>query len=389
MFLIDDQPIPYVPPWDLPLSVRLARLRHGEYRVAYFYERPDSSTFRYRVYNMVQALEAGGSRVVASYFGLGDLGAMDEIVESCDAVVLCRTGYDEAVNRFIGKAKGRRRKILFDVDDLVFDTRYTPLLIHALDEDAHESFVWEHWFASCARLNTTLQACDYAIVTNDYLGARLRETRDIPTSVIPNFLNLEQVTTSDTIYAEKRRSGFARNENIHVGYFSGTPTHNKDFALVIEALRHLLREDPRVILRLAGHLPVPDALREFDARVERHAFRDFVNLQTLIGSTEINLVPLQDTVFSHCKSDLKFFEAAAAGTLTVASPTEVYGKSISDGVDGYLANSFEWAEKIGRVVDKVGTIDDYASMAETARNRVRAKYHWSAQAPAIEQAIAA
>jgi glycosyltransferase involved in cell wall biosynthesis len=389
MFLIDEQHVPYFPPWDLPLSARLARLNHGEYRVGYFYERPDSSTFRYRVYNMIQALEAGASRIVASYFCLDDLGAMDEIVEACDAIVLCRTGYDEALNRFIGKAKGRRRRLLFDVDDLVFDTRYTPLLIHALDEDVHESFVWEHWFAGCARLNTTLQACDYAIVTNDYLGARLRECRDIPTSIIPNFLNLEQVTASDAIYAAKRRSGFARDDRIHVGYFSGTATHNKDFALVVDSLRHVLREDPRIVVRLAGHLAVPEGLREFEARVERHAFRDFINLQTLIGSTEINLVPLQDTVFSHCKSDLKFFEAAAAGTLTVASPTEVYRRSISDSVDGYLANSFEWAEKIGRVVDKVGAIDDYASMAETARNRVRAKYHWSAQTPAIEQAIAA
>lgn len=389
MFLIDDQPVPYCPPWDLPLSVRLARLRHGEYRVGYFYEKPDSSTFRYRVYNMVQALEAGANRMVASYFCRSDLAAMDEIVEACDAIVLCRTSYDDAVNRFIGKAKGRRRRLLFDIDDLVFDARYAPLLIHALDENPNDNRIWEHWFSICARLGTTLQACDYAIVTNDYLAARLRECHDIPTSIIPNFLNLEQVTISDAICAEKRRSGFARDGKIHLGYFSGTATHNRDFALIVDALRRLLREDRRIVVRLAGHLPVPEGLREFETRVERHAFRDFINLQTLIGSTEINLVPLQDTVFSHCKSDLKFFEAAAAGTLTVASPTEVFRRSISDGVDSYLANSFEWAEKICRVVDKVGAIDEYARMAETARNRVRAKYHWSAQAPAIEQAIAA
>jgi len=327
--------------------------------------------------------------MVASYFCLSDLAAMDEIVEACDAIVFCRTSYDDMVNRFIGKAKGRRRRLLFDIDDLVFDTRYIPLLVHALDENANERLVWEHWFSSCARLGTTLQACDFAIVTNDYLAARLRECRDVPTTVIPNFLNLEQVTTSDAIYAEKRRSGFARDGKIHLGYFSGTATHNRDFALIVEALRHMLREDPRIVVRLAGHLPVPGGLREFAARVERHPFRDFVNLQTLIGSTEINLVPLQDTVFSHCKSDLKFFEAAAAGTLTVASPTEVFRRSISDGVDGYLANSYDWTEKISRIVDKIGNIDDYADMAETARDHVRAKYHWSAQATAIEQAIAA
>jgi glycosyltransferase involved in cell wall biosynthesis len=389
MFLIDDQPVPYVPPWDLPLSTRLARLRRAEYRVGYIYREPDSSTFRYRVYNMIQALEAAGSRVAASYFCLADFAAMDEIIEACDTIVLCRTSYDEAVNRFIGKAKGRRRKLVFDVDDLVFDTRYAPLLVHALDQNTHDPRIWEHWFANCGRVGATAQACDHAIVTNDYLAARLREYRDIPVSVIPNFLNLEQVTISDTIFDQKRRSDFARSDKIHLGYFSGTATHNRDFGLIVDVLHHLLREDSRVVVRLAGHLPLPEKLCEFEAQVERHPFRDFVNLQTLIGSTEINLVPLQDTVFSHCKSELKYFEAAAAGTLTVASPTEVYKNSMSDGYDGYLANSFEWAEKISRVIDTVSAIGEYAGMAETARNRVRAKYHWSAQALAIERAVAA
>jgi hypothetical protein len=40
-----------------------------------------------------------------------------------------------------------------------------------------------------------------------------------------------------------------------------------------------------------------DDLRDYRSRIEFISFQDFINLQTLIGSTEINIVPLQDNAF--------------------------------------------------------------------------------------------
>ncbi|MBR6342742.1 MAG: glycosyltransferase family 1 protein, partial [Selenomonadaceae bacterium] len=45
--------------------------------------------------------------------------------------------------------------------------------------------------------------------------------------------------------------------------------------------------------------------------------------------------PLQDTVFNRGKSDLKFVESAAAGTVAIASPT-VYEKTVEDGKTGFI-----------------------------------------------------
>ena len=47
---------PYQDPWHLPLPVRIRQLATGRVRIAYFYEQADNSTFRYRVYNMVNVL---------------------------------------------------------------------------------------------------------------------------------------------------------------------------------------------------------------------------------------------------------------------------------------------------------------------------------------------
>lgn len=384
MFLIDGAPIPYSDPWDQPLSARLAALKRGKYRLAYYYRHPDNSTFRYRVYNMVQALDAAQSEVSGGYFHLGDLAYADLILDACDALVLCRVSYDDAANQLITKARARNRKVFFDCDDMVFDVRYMHLIAETLDQNMADPRIWDFWVAYLGRIGRTLQLCDHAIVTNASLAEQVRAFNEMPVSIVPNFMNLEQIVVSDAIYAGKARSRFARDDSIHLGYFSGTPTHNRDFALVAETLARLLREDARLRLRLVGFLPATDCFDDLTDRVEVHAFRDFVNLQTLIGSTEINLVPLQSNAFTDCKSELKYFEAAAVGTVSIASPSAVLRRAITDGVTGHLANTFDWADKIRAVVD---AMDRYGEMAHVARSEARRKYHWAAQAPAVERAL--
>lgn len=384
MFLIDDRPVPYCDPWDLSLSRRFAQLKRGSPRVAYYYDEPDTSTFRYRVYNMIQTLEAGESELSASYFCDEDLAYDDQIVDACDVLVLCRAKYSDALNRLVSKARSRRRKVFFDVDDFIFDTRYAHLIVNTLDQDLKHPHLWDFWFGYIGRIGGALRLCDHAIVTNAFLAARVKEFNDMPVSVIPNFLNLEQTTFSDAIYAQKQQSRFARDDKIHIGYFSGTPTHNRDFAIVAETVAQLLRQDPRLVLRVVGYFSIPDSLRGHADRIEVHPFQDFVNLQRLIGSTEINLVPLQDNIFTNCKSDLKYFEAGIVGSISIASSTGTLRQAIRDGVNGYLANSFDWTDKICGIADNM---NGYPEIAAAAYRHVRDTYHWSAHVKTIERVL--
>jgi glycosyltransferase involved in cell wall biosynthesis len=384
MFLIEDRPIGYSDPWVQPLSRRFSQLKRGSPRVAYYYDQPDNSTFRYRVYNMIQALAAGESEVSASYFCQADLAYDDQIIDACDFLVVCRAKYGHALNRLISKARGRGRKVFFDVDDLIFDTRYAHLIVNTLDQDLNHPQVWDFWFSYIGRIGAALRLCDHAIVTNESLAACVADFNPMPVSVIPNFLNLEQTTVSDEVYARKVETKFARDDKFHLGYFSGTPTHNRDFAIIAETLAQLLRHDSRLVLRVVGYFTMPDALRDLADRIEVHPFQDFVNLQRLIGSTEINLIPLQSNIFTNCKSNLKYFEAGIVGSASIASSTGTLRHSIRDGVNGYLANTFDWTEKIYRVIDNM---EDYADMASAAYQDVRHAYHWSRQLGTIEYLV--
>jgi hypothetical protein len=62
---------------------------------------------------------------------------------------------------------------------------------------------------------------------------------------------------------------------------------------------------------------------------------DYETYQDLLARSEISLMPLRDTVFNRCKSDLKFIEAAACRVAALASPV-VYADSIEDGRTGLL-----------------------------------------------------
>ncbi|PXV57258.1 Glycosyl transferases group 1 [Dyella jiangningensis] len=384
MFLVNQPVHAYQDPWNIPFETRFRELCDGARRVAYFYERPDTSTFRYRVYNMIQVLRELGSDIGAGFFGLDDREHLNRVVDAADVIVICRTKYNQHVNQMITRAKLQGKRVIFDVDDLVFNTDYAHLILRTLDQSIEANETWDHWFGWIGRMGATLRMCDAAIGTNSYLAARLNEYSGLPASVIPNFLNKEQLAISDPIYREKVQGGFKRNGYIHIGYFSGTPTHNHDFAMVAKALATIMREDSRVRLLVVGFLEMKGGLEAFAERIEFYPLHDFINLQRLMGLVEINIVPLLDNGFTNCKSELKYFEAAAVGTLTIATPIHSYASAIVNGENGFISSSSGWLDAIRNLIQR---LDDYPRLAQVAHDRSIERYGWFNQLELIEQTV--
>jgi len=224
-------------------------------------------------------------------------------------------------------------------------------------------------------LGALLKLCDGCITTNTYLGDQVKEYHDIKTMTIPNFLNQEQLAISNKILKEKLESHFQRTDTIYIGYFSGTPTHNKDFAIVVESLIKLLEQDKRIRLLIVGYLELPDSIKKFDDRIEVYPLHDFVNLQRLMSLVEINIVPLQNNKFTNCKSELKFFEASIVGTLTIASPTFTYKSAINNAKNGFISNDYEWSEVLSKAMDTLEN-GEYEQMIRKAHSDTLNKYAW-------------
>jgi glycosyltransferase involved in cell wall biosynthesis len=91
---------------------------------------------------------------------------------------------------------------------------------------------------------------------------------------------------------------------------------------------------------------------------------DYDVYMDLLAEREVSFMPLQDTPFNRCKSDLKFLEASALRVVSLASPV-VYSKTIADLQTGLLfRDPSELQQRLARLI----AVPEFGqSLAEAAR----------------------
>jgi glycosyltransferase involved in cell wall biosynthesis len=382
-------------PGQPPLYERLAMLRKGKIRVAYFAENVHSSTFRYRTGNMAAVLNVPvASKEVqtsAACFFSGDLSHAADIVASADILVISRVRYDFATAALVQQFKTLGKKVWFDIDDWVFDPQAIGLIIQTAGQAASDE-VLNYWHAVVSRMGQMLCLCDGVITTNPYLAQKIAEFARVPVNVIPNFANEQQLAASQPLYQKKIGQVAMASQSIRLGYFSGSASHNRDLALLLPALEIVMAGDPRVQLVLVGPVELDAQATRFEQnynhRIERHAFTDYISLQKLIAEVDFNLVPLQTNEFTHCKSELKYVDAAIVGTLTIASPTQAYAAAIRHNVNGYLAEDDRWLEVLLLALATRDTDwQAHQRMTAAAFQDVHNRFTYKTQREAILQAL--
>jgi O-antigen biosynthesis protein len=391
-------------PGQPPLYERLATLAAGKVRIAYFAENVHSSTFRYRATNMADVLNAETTaeamQVSAACFFSSDLQHAAHIVKSADILVISRARYDAGLAALVQEFQTQGKKVWFDIDDLVFDTQKIDLIASTAGQQATDD-VLNYWFSVVGRMAQALMLCDGVITTNDFLANKIKQFSKLPVKTIPNFVNAAQLAVSAPLYQEKYQdkltTGSTPHERIKLGYFSGSSSHNGDLSLISHALERVMAADARIDLVLVGHIDVEQAFGarfggylkgHLADRVTWHPFVDFVALQVLIADVDFNLVPLQVNEFTHCKSELKFVDAAIVGTLTIASPVYAYAEAIRHGENGYLAEDDQWeAVLLQAIAVNDADIEQHRRMTAAAHQDVQQRFTWQTQRPAILQAL--
>lgn len=391
MFEVPSYRAPTAYPWELPLSTRLQMLRREDRRVAYFYESANTSSFRYRAFNMAEAVNQHLSGVSASWFYASDRQALAAVAAEVEVLVVCRAQFTAELAGLVALARANGARIIYDTDDLIFDVHFTQTLIQTIDtynasSPATKEATWNHWFGLIGRHGAALELADEAIATNEYLAERIKHFIDIPTHVVPNFMGNDQCDYSKSLVRRRELLGGRRDEFLDVGYFSGTPTHNKDFSIASGAVARLMRRDPRIRLRLVGFLNVSNSeLAGLEDRIVRTPLVSYLELQRLIAMTEVNIAPLQDNVFTNCKSELKYFDAGAVAVPTLASPTYTMSQAIDSGDTGLLVPDDHWEDALGLVVSDYDSVG--VEMGLQAFDDAYARYTPSANVGAIQRVM--
>lgn len=90
---------------------------------------------------------------------------------------------------------------------------------------------------------------------------------------------------------------------------------------------------------------------------------EYTEYHRLMSRCDIALMPLNDTNFKRCKSDLKFVEAGGAGLAVIASPT-IYEASIRHGETGLIARSVsDWEDMLLSLIENENMRKDLGTAA--------------------------
>lgn len=297
---------------------------------------------RYRTKHVAEELQLHGFRASVT---VQDNPRLVSYAETFQVFVLHRVLMTPAVARLVARVKELGKTIIFETDDLVYDPAFLVHMdywqkMNALERKLYENGVGGETLADpYVKLATT---------TTNFLAEKLRE-KGKEVFVVPNRLTEEDVRWADEALKKYQEKG---RETVRVGYLSGTPSHNKDFATITPALVTLFEQYPKMRLVLAGPLDTESALNQYAERIVRLPFVPRRELFGNIASLDINLAPLEiGNPFCESKSELKFFEAGIVAVPTVAAATGTFKEAITDGVDGFVAASTEeWVEKIGRLI---------------------------------------
>ena len=262
------------------------------------------------------------------------------------ALLFFRCPVDSTVREIIALAHGHGKKVYFDIDDLVIDTSYTDDLPVVRDMSYEDKAVFDD---GVRRIGETLRLCDGVITTTRALAGELAKYMD-EVHVNHNVASSEMAALSAAALLERRKE--PPRDYVSLGYFSGSLTHNEDFALIVPALVEVLSARPAVRLTVTGVSGLPEELKPFSSRIDLVPNVDWRELPKLYASVDVNLVPLVDTLFNRVKPENRWMEAALVGVPTVASGVGAFAEVITPGKTGILCDSAEeWASALLSLVD--------------------------------------
>lgn len=263
------------------------------------------------------------------------------LIRTADILWIWRAAYSAFLHEMITEVKKAGGHILFDVDDLCFHPSfYAPELMDAIRHQQLEPDSLRKYGQAIFRL---LELSDICVVTTEPLARAVRDLTYKPVIVIPNTFDREFY-----LRAAHARSRILEEKNdalVRIGYAAGTLTHQADLRLAAPALAAVMAEHPETRLVLFRPMVDLNEIEELAVVSGQIEWRDAVPLRDLpdeIARFDINIAPLEvENAFCHCKSELKFFEAALAGVPSVASATPPMRQAMRHGETGFLAEGPE------------------------------------------------
>lgn len=326
-------------------------------KVAFFLDSPtpwNSGIWFHRNKTPSEALNLRGHFV--RHFSIGNERPTQDILEWPDTVIFGRTypvGFDPIADMKAFKKAGKR--VLWDIDDDFWAVRKSnpSVLVSSSLKDQYEGLIRE---------------ADGITTPSPILAKKIQKLcPGKPVYICPNAINYDE-------YHERPRKN--RGEDLFVGYMAAS-SHFEDMPVAIDAIEELsskhdfffylygMTSEPfeaavynvRKVLQLNLHPEKTEQLKAMlniydkiqKSKMIHTPFMPPEIHPSILASRDfdIGIAPLADNEFNRGKSNIKFYEYAATGTVTLASDLEPYKSEVS-----YLAKNTvkDWVNKLERLI---------------------------------------
>ncbi|MDX3901023.1 MAG: glycosyltransferase [Sphingobium sp.] len=314
----------------------------------------DNGSTRYRGMNLGHSLNTMGIRSTL-FHAATDIDMFELEMARFDTVLFQRCFKEQGnVGRMYDVARRLGKRCVMEIDDLVF-----PEFLPVIGSVVGGEWSYDEALYVSSAYESMMNDMDGAIASTDVIRNYLADKWKFPTAVYRNRV-------------WKIGAPVARTDpTFRMIYASGTYSHKEDFEIISKILVYILKKYPHVSLSLLGSTQVPDKLLSFP-NVSTYPILPYDEMLSFIGSHDLMLVPLADSIFNDAKSNVKFIECASMGVPVIASGVREYDLAITDGVNGLIAeDSRDWEVKLDRILK--GNISIF-EIGDTAKKYVKDHY---------------
>lgn len=239
----------------------------------------------------------------------------EQSISWADVIIIQRVA--EPYSMWISeKANKLGKKVIFEIDDLLIDLP---------DFLSHHKAGLVGYAGSLGRL---LPQVDCVTVTTKRLAKEL-EAFSRPTVTIPNFTDDDKLGRVNSSAWQDGRATLivASSDAVQVNF-------------ILPAINAVInRTDISISVVVIG--PPGDAFERENIKVDRVPNMAYAEFKKFIRTIDnpIGVIPLDDSLFSSCKSPIKYFDYSLAGIPVICSNVPPYSDVLVDGVTGHLVDN--------------------------------------------------
>ncbi|GGX46658.1 hypothetical protein GCM10007385_12820 [Tateyamaria omphalii] len=311
---------------------------------------------------------------------------VDKAAAECaffDLWICYRTPAYYGVLKLLSQARALDIPTVFEIDDLILDPTLFPETRdsygNAIDEDQYaELRVLPFLYAAVAR------CCRFGIASTDALSEHLAKLVQSGQSfVLPNGIDAGHLSAMQSLVPDRTADA---PDVIRVFVGSATKSHKDHVAEVFvpQAVKIAQAFPGKVQFSLCGSFD--DLYRNLDDTARRAIGHielgwDYASYLSTLSGFDINVVPLEKSTFTDCKSEIKWLEASLLGVPSVLAATDAYTRCVDDGATGLLVKNEDYVTPISRLC-QVAT--DRARIGNEARSAVTHLFSADRQCAALK-----